>query len=67
MKPCFYCAGKKVRYTRDPELRITITCEKCGAKVETPCLTEDSARGYWNMKQYTLEEKKKREQKEAAG
>ena len=55
MKNCFYCNGRKVKYKRDAELKITVVCEKCGAEIVTPYLTEDSARGYWNMKQAALE------------
>ena len=55
LKNCFYCNGRKVKYSRDAELKITVVCEKCGAEIVTPYLTEDSARGYWNMKQAALE------------
>lgn len=55
MKPCFFCAGRKFRLIRDNTLKVTVKCEKCGAEVKTPYLTEDSARGYWNMKTAELE------------
>ena len=55
MKNCFYCGSRKFRYLRDAELKVTVKCKKCGAEVRTPYLTEDSARGYWNMKQASLE------------
>ncbi|PWJ13995.1 hypothetical protein [Ruminococcus flavefaciens] len=66
MKNCFYCGGRKVKYQRDAELRVTVKCEKCGSEVSTPYMTEDSARGYWNMKQASLEHAAKRSRKAAA-
>ena len=54
-----------MKYKRDTELRITVRCEKCGAEVRTPYFTEDSARGFWNMKQHDIEVQRKRA--EAAG
>ena len=66
MKPCFYCGGRKVKYRRDAELRVTVKCEKCGSEVSTPYMTEDSARGYWNMKQASLEHAAKRSREAAA-
>lgn len=66
MKNCYYCNGKKVRYLRDLELKITIRCEKCGAEIATPYMTEDSARGYWNMKQAALERVNKHKKEAAA-
>lgn len=65
MKPCTYCNGRKVQLLRDDELRITVRCEKCGAEVRTPFLTEDSARSCWSTKMATLEKEAK--EKEAAG
>jgi RNase P subunit RPR2 len=65
MKPCASCGGRKVKYKRDTERRITVRCEKCGAEVRTPYFTEDSARGFWNMKQHDIEVQRKRA--EAAG
>lgn len=69
MKPCFYCGGRKVKYNRDADLRVTVKCEKCGSEVKTSYLTEDSARGFWNMRQKSLENsaRRKKEQEEAAG
>lgn len=66
VKNCYYCNGKKVRYLRDLELKITIRCEKCGAEIATPYMTEDSARGYWNMKQAALERANKHKKEAAA-
>lgn len=66
MKPCYYCKGRKVRYYRDPELRIIVQCAKCGAKVHTPYVLEDGANGYWNTKQVALEHCAKAENKAAA-
>ena len=50
MKNCFYCNGRKVKYKRDAELKITVVCEKCGAEIQTSVLTEDTAAGCWNTK-----------------
>ena len=66
MKNCFYCGGRKVKYQRDAELRVTVKCEKCGAEVRTPYVTEDSARGHWNMIQARLERAAKRKREAAA-
>lgn len=49
MKPCFYCNGRK--QTLIPDVRgFIVKCEKCGAEIQTPNMTIDNARGYWNMK-----------------
>lgn len=66
MKSCFYCGGKKVKYRRDESLKVTVVCEKCGAEVKTPCVTEDSARGFWNMEQAKFEKSSKKDKEEAA-
>lgn len=55
MKPCFYCGGRKVKYRRDADLKITVKCEKCGAEIQTSVLTEDTAVGCWNTKMAALE------------
>lgn len=62
MKSCFHCNGRKMKFDRDNELRITVRCEKCGAEVKTPCFTVDSAKGYWNMKQHAFEHQAKKEE-----
>lgn len=66
MKPCFYCAGRKFRYLRDEDHRITVKCEKCGSEIKTPNITEDSARGYWNTKQAALAHAAKKNEDAAA-
>ena len=66
VKNCFYCGGRKVKYVRDSELRVTVQCVKCGAEVKTPYITEDSARGYWNMKQAEFEHAAKIKREAAA-
>ncbi|MBQ1295851.1 MAG: hypothetical protein IIY21_17525, partial [Clostridiales bacterium] len=55
MKSCAVCNGRKIRYIRDSELKITVKCEKCGAEYKTPCFTENNALGFWNSKQAELE------------
>ena len=62
MKNCAICNGRKVRYIRDRELKITVQCEKCGAQYKTSYFSEDNALGFWNSKQAELE----RNNKEAA-
>ena len=66
MKSCFYCGSKKVKYRRDESLKVTVVCEKCGAEVKTPYVTEDSARGFWNMEQAKFEKSSKKDKEEAA-
>lgn len=48
-----------MKYNRDATMKVTVICASCGTRVETPHMTEDSARGYWNMKMADLEKKKK--------
>jgi hypothetical protein len=68
MKPCAKCAGRKIKFVRDEDLRITVKCEKCGAEVITSSFTVDNATGYWNMEQARIERTRKaKELKEAAG
>ncbi len=55
MKNCAVCNGRKIRYIRDSELKITVKCEKCGTEYKTPFFTEDNALGFWNSKQAELE------------
>ena len=55
MKSCFKCKGRKVRYIRDDNMRITLQCEKCGYELKTPYLTEDSARSCWCTHMSALE------------
>ena len=59
MKPCFYCNGRK--QTLIPDVRgFIVKCEKCGAEIQTPNMTIDNARGYWNMKMSDLERTEKK-------
>ena len=67
MKPCFYCKGRKFKYIRGEDMKITIKCEKCGGEIITPHLTIDSARGFWNMKMAALEHAAKQKREAAAG
>ena len=66
LKNCFYCNGRKVKYSRDAELKITVVCEHCGAEIKTPNLTEDTALGYWNTKMAALERAAKVKKEAAA-
>lgn len=59
MKNCAICNGRKVRYIRDSELKITVQCEKCGVQYKTSYFSEDNALGFWNSKQAELERNNK--------
>lgn len=44
-----------------PDVRgFIVKCEKCGAEIQTPNMTIDNARGYWNMKMSVLERTEKK-------
>ena len=66
MKPCFYCGGRKQKFKRDSELRITVICEKCGKQIKANTFDEAYAKGCWNTKMAELERNSKLSKEQAA-